>query len=48
MCKKVLCLAVLAALVVSVFGCSKKAMELDPQLEANLKGIVKMGVCNEV
>ena len=48
MCKKVLCLAVLAALVVSFFGCAKKTMELDPQLEANLKGIVKMGVCNEV
>ena len=46
--KKMACLAVVLALLVSVFGCSKKAMELDPQLEANLKGIVKMGVCNEV
>ena len=46
--KKMACIAVVLALLVSVFGCSKKAMELDPQLEANLKGIVKMGVCNEV
>ena len=46
--KKIACIAVVLALLVSVFGCSKKAMELDPQLEANLKGIVKMGVCNEV
>ena len=46
--KKMACIAVVLVLLVSVFGCSKKAMELDPQLEANLKGIVKMGVCNEV
>ena len=46
--KKMACIAVVLALLVSVFGCSKKAVELDPQLEANLKGIVKMGVCNEV
>lgn len=46
--KKMACIAVVLALLVSVFGCSKKAMELDPQMEANLKGIVIMGVCNEV
>lgn len=46
--KKIACIAVVLALLVSVFGCSKKTMELDPQLEANLKGIVKMGVYHEV
>ena len=46
--KKIACIAVALALLVSVFGCAKKTIELDPQLEANLKDIVELGVCKEV
>ena len=47
--KKIACIAVVLALVVSVFGCSKKnSMELDPQMKTNIEEIVKMGVRQEV
>ena len=47
--KKIACIAVVLALLVSVFGCSKKnSIELDPQLKTNIEEIVKMGVHQEV
>ena len=47
--KKIACIAVVLALLVSVFGCSKKnSVELDPQLKTNIEEIVKMGVHQEV
>lgn len=47
--KKIACIAVTLALVVSVFGCSKKnSIELDPQMKTNIEEIVKMGVRQEV
>ena len=47
--KKIACIAVVLALLVSVFGCSKKnSIELDPQLKTNIEEIVKMGVRQEV
>ena len=47
--KKIACIAVVLALLVSVFGCSKKnSMELDPQMKTNIEEIVKMGVYQEV
>lgn len=47
--KKIACVAVVLALLVSVFGCSKKnSMELDPQMKTNIEEIVKMGVHQEV
>jgi hypothetical protein len=47
--KKIACIAVVLALLVSVFGCSKKnSMELDPQMKTNIEEIVKMGVHQEV
>lgn len=47
--KKIACIAVVLALLVSVFGCSKKnSIELDPQLKTNIEEIVKMGVYQEV
>ena len=47
--KKIACIAVVLALLVSVFGCAKKnSIELDPQLKTNIEEIVKMGVHEEV
>ena len=46
--KKIACIAVVLALLVSVFGCSKKTVELDPQMKTNIEEIVKMGVRQEV
>ena len=47
--KKIACIAVVLALLVSVFGCAKKnSVELDPQLKTNIEEIVKMGVHQEV
>lgn len=47
--KKIACIAVVLALLVSVFGCAKKnSIELDPQLKTNIEEIVKMGVRQEV
>ena len=47
--KKIACIAVVLALLVSVFGCSKKnSIELDPQLKTNIEEIVKFGVRQEV
>lgn len=47
--KKIACIAVVLALLVSVFGCAKKnSIELDPQMKTNIEEIVKMGVHQEV
>ena len=47
--KKIACLAVIMALAISVFGCAdKKKVELTPQMETNIKGLINMGVYHEV
>ena len=47
--KKIACLAVIMALALSVFGCAgKKKVNLDPQMETNIKSLINMGVYHEV